>query len=150
MRADRLLSMLLLLQVHRRMTAHDLAQRLEVSERTIYRDMEALSSAGIPIVAERGTGGRLILPEAFRTNLTGLSSPEIQALFLGRPAHLLSDLGLSQASEAALIKLLAVLPSVYRRNAEHVRQRIHVDVAGWQRSGEDISFLPVLQEAIWQ
>jgi predicted DNA-binding transcriptional regulator YafY len=151
MRADRLLSMLLLLQVHRRITAHELAKRLEVSERTIYRDMEALSVAGIPVSAERGTGGGIVLAETFRTNLTGLSSPEIQALFLGRPTHLLSDLGLHQASEAALIKLHAVLPSMYRQSAEYVRQRIYVDVAGWKRPGEEqLVFLPLLQEAIWQ
>jgi predicted DNA-binding transcriptional regulator YafY len=151
MRADRLLSILLLLQVHRRMTARELAKRLEVSERTIYRDMEALSASGIPVTAERGTGGGIVLAEAFRTNLTGLNSTEIQALFLGRPTHLLTDLGLRQASEAALIKLQAVLPSVVRQNAEYVRQRIYVDVAGWQRPGEEqLTYLPLLQEAIWQ
>ena len=151
MRADRLLSILLLLQVHRRMTAQELAKRLEVSERTIYRDMEALSMAGIPVSAERGTGGGLVLAEAFRTNLTGLNSTEIQALFLGRPTHLLTDLGLHQASEAALIKLQAVLPAMVRQNAEFVRQRIHVDVAGWQSPGEEqLTFLPLLQEALWQ
>lgn len=151
MRADRLLSIMLLLQVHRRITAHELAKRLEVSERTIYRDMEALSSAGIPVTAERGTGGGLVLAEAFRTNLTGLNLSEIQALFLGRPTHLLNDLGLHQASEAALIKLLAVLPSMYRQNAEYVRQRIYVDMDGWRRPGEEhLASLPLLQEAIWQ
>ncbi len=151
MRADRLLSILLLLQVHRRITAHELARRLEVSERTIYRDMEALSIAGIPVTAERGTGGGLILAEAFRTNLTGLKANEIQALFLERPVHVLNDLGLHQASEAALIKLQAVLPAIYRYNAEYVRQRIHVDGSGWQQSGEEsLTFLPILQEAIWQ
>lgn len=151
MRADRLLSIMLLLQVHRRITARELAKRLEVSERTIYRDMEALSTAGIPVTAERGTGGGIVLAEAFRTNLTGLNIPEIQALFLGQPAHLLNDLGLRQASEAALIKLLAVLPSMYRQNAEYARQRIYVDMAGWRRSGEERpAFLPLLQEAIWQ
>lgn len=151
MRADRLLSIMLLLQVRRRITARELAKRLEVSERTIYRDMEALSSAGVPVTAERGTGGGLVLEETFRTNLTGLNSTEIQALFLGQPANLLNDLGLHQASEAALIKLLAVLPSMYRQNAEYVRQRIYVDVAGWQQPGEEqLTFLPQLQEAIWQ
>jgi len=151
MRADRLLSIMLLLQVHRRITAHELAKRLEVSERTIYRDMDALSFAGIPVSAERGTGGGLVLEESFRTNLTGLSVPEIQAIFLGRPTHLLHDLGLQKASEAALIKLHAVLPAMYRFNAEYVRQRIHVDVGGWQQAGEEqLSFLPLLQEAIWQ
>ena len=151
MRADRLLSIMLLLQVHRRITAHELAQRLEVSERTIYRDIEALSAAGVPVTAERGTGGGLMLLEAFRTNLTGLNSTEVQALFLGQPTHLLNDLGLHQASEAALIKLLAVLPSMNRQNAEDVRQRIHVDVTGWQQSDEEqLAFLPLLQEAVWQ
>lgn len=151
MRADRLLSIMLLLQVHRRITAHELAKRLEVSERTIYRDVEALSAAGVPVTAERGTGGGLMLLETFRTNLTGLNSTEVQALFLGQPTHLLNDLGLHQASEAALIKLLAVLPSMNRQSAEYVRQRIHIDVSGWQRSDEEqLEFLPLLQEAIWQ
>jgi predicted DNA-binding transcriptional regulator YafY len=151
MRADRLLSLLLLLQVHRRMTARELAKRLEVSERTIYRDVQALSSTGVPLTTERGTGGGIVLAEAFRTNLTGLNVAEIQALFVGRPTNLLSDLGLQQASEAALIKLQAVLPSVVRHNAEYVRQRIYVDVVGWQRAeDEPLTYLPVLQEAIWQ
>lgn len=151
MRADRLLSIMLLLQVHRRITARELAKRLEVSERTIYRDMEALSASGVPVTAERGTGGGLVLSESFRTNLTGLNSTEIQSLFLGRPMHILNDLGLHQASEAALIKLQAVLPALSRYNAEYARQRIQVDVAGWQRPGEErLVFLPLLQEAIWQ
>ncbi len=150
MRADRLLSILLLLQVHRRMTAHELARRLEVSERTIYRDMEALSAAGIPVTAERGAGGGCILLETYRTNLTGLNEAEIQTLFLTKPARLLADLGLNQASEAALIKLLAALPSMHRRDAEYVRQRIHVDVAGWHQAEEAVPCLPTLQEAVWQ
>src|SRR5260370_946438 len=111
MRADRLLSIMLLLQVHRRITARELAKRLEVSERTIYRDMEALSASGVPVTAERGTGGGLLLLESFRTNLTGLNSTEIQSLFLARPMHILNDLGLHQASDASVIKLQAVLPA---------------------------------------
>jgi predicted DNA-binding transcriptional regulator YafY len=150
MRADRLLSILLLLQVHRRLTARELAQRLEVCERTIHRDMEALSGAGIPVVAERGIGGGWMLLEEYQTKLTGLTEAEIQALFLTRPAHLLADLGLHQAGEAALIKLLAAIPSISRRDAEYVRQRIHVDTAGWHPSEENIAALPMLQEAIWQ
>src|SRR5712692_1757631 len=134
MRADRLLSIVLLLQIHRRMTAHALAQRLEVSDRTIYRDMDALSAAGIPVYAERGTGGGCALLEAYRTNLTGLNEAEIQALFLTGPSRLLADLGLRSASEAALIKLLAALPSMSRRQAEYARQRIHVDVASWHHT----------------
>lgn len=150
MRADRLLSILLLLQVHRRLTTRNLALRLEVSERTIHRDMEALSSTGIPVLAERGSGGGWSLLEEYRTNLTGLNDAEIQALFLTRPAQLLSDLGLHQASEAALIKLLAAMPSFNRRDAEFARQRIYVDSSGWHKFQEDISALPLLQKALWQ
>jgi len=150
MRADRLLSILLLLQVHHRRTARELARRLEVSERTIYRDMEALSGVGIPVVAERGGGGGWALLDEYRTNLTGLNEAEIRALFLAKPARLLADLGLDKAAEAALIKLLAALPGGQRRDAEYIRQRIHVDAAGWRRSEEAVPFLPTLQEAIWR
>lgn len=150
MRADRLLSILLLLQVNRRITARELSKRLEVSERTIHRDMDALGAAGVPVTADRGNGGGWGLMEAYRTNLTGLNHSEIQALFLTKPAHVLADLGLNQASEGALIKLLAALPAMSRRDAEYARQRILVDAAGWRNSPEDISALAVLQEAIWQ
>ncbi|MBO0782655.1 MAG: YafY family transcriptional regulator, partial [Ktedonobacteraceae bacterium] len=150
MRADRLLSIMLLLQVHRRLTTRELARRLEVSERTIHRDMEALSSTGIPVLAERGSNGGWSLLEEYRTNLTGLNEAEIQALFFMRPAQLLSDLGLHQASEAGLIKLLAALPSISRHDAEAARQRIYVDTSGWHKIQEDISGLPRLHKAIWQ
>ncbi|MEO8953849.1 MAG: YafY family protein [Ktedonobacteraceae bacterium] len=150
MRADRLLSILLLLQVHRRLTARELAKRLEVSERTIHRDMEALSTAGVPVAAERGIGGGWYLLEEYRTNLTGMTEAEIQTLFLMQPTRLLADLGLHQASEAAFIKLLAALPSLSRRNAEDVRQRIHVDTASWHRPEEAFPHLHTLQDAIWQ
>lgn len=150
MRADRLLSILLMLQVHRRLTARELAKRLEVSERTIHRDMEALGAAGVPVVAERGAGGGWRLLEPYQTNLTGLSKPEVRSLFLGNPSGLLADLGLREASATALIKLLAALPSVFRRDAEYVRQRIHVDGAAWHPSNESVSFLPLIHDAIWQ
>jgi predicted DNA-binding transcriptional regulator YafY len=150
MRADRLLSILLLLQVHQRMTAGELAKRLEVSERTIHRDMEALGTAGIPVTAERGTGGGWHLLEAYRTNLTGLNEAEIQALFFTKPVRLLADLGLRKAADAALIKLLAALPSMSRKDAEQVAQRIHVDATGWHHAEEDISALSTIQEAIWK
>lgn len=150
MRADRLVSILLLLQVNKRMTSRELAQRLEVSERTIHRDMEALSASGIPIMAERGIHGGWHLLDGYQTNLTGLNEAEIQALFISTPPHLLADLGLNHASEAALIKLLAALPAISRRDAEDIRQRIHIDVPGWNRPEESVPFLPILQEAIWQ
>lgn len=91
MRADRLLSILSLLQVQRQLTAPALAQRLEVSARTIHRDMEALSAAGVPVYAQRGAGGGWVLPEGYRTELTGLSAAETQALFVGGPSRLLAD-----------------------------------------------------------
>jgi predicted DNA-binding transcriptional regulator YafY len=150
MRADRLLSILLLLQVHRRLTAGELAARLEVSERTIHRDMDALSSAGVPVYAQRGASGGWSLTEGYRTNATGLTESEIRTLFLAKPSRLLADLGLDTASEAALIKLLAAIPSPHRRGAEDVRQRIHIDVGGWHPGETDaVPTLPTLQEAIW-
>ncbi len=150
MRADRLLSILLQLQLHGRLTARELAKRLEVSERTIHRDMEALGVAGVPVVADRGARGGWSLMEGYRTNLTGLSESEVQALFVTQPSRLLADLRLEKASDAALIKLLTVLPSVYRRNAELARQRIHIDVSGWNHSRDPVPFLPVLQDAVWR
>jgi len=149
MRADRLLSIMLLLQVHQRVTSRELARRLEVSERTIHRDMDALGAAGIPIYAERGANGGWALSEAYQTNLTGLNEAEILSLFLATP-QLLSDLGLHQAADAALIKLMAALPTIARRDAEFARQRIHVDGAGWLRAHEDVPFLSTVQEALWQ
>jgi predicted DNA-binding transcriptional regulator YafY len=150
MRADRLLSIMLLLQVHRRMTARQLANRLEVSERTIHRDMDALSGAGIPVFAERGSAGGWALMEEYRTNLTGLNKEEIEALFLINPSRLLADLGMDKASDAAHIKLRAALPSMSRDVAEYTRQRIHVDSTGWNNSEESFPHLPTLQEAIWK
>jgi predicted DNA-binding transcriptional regulator YafY len=150
MRADRLLSILLLLQTRQRMTARELAQRLEVSERTILRDMSALGYAGIPVRAERGAGGGWMLLDSYRTTLTGLKEAEVQALFLTRPQRLLADLGLDKAAEVGLLKLLAALPSASRRGAQDISQRIHVDVVGWRRAEEATPHLPILQEAIWQ
>ncbi len=150
MRADRLLSIMLLLQTYRRMTAHDLADRLEVSERTIHRDMESLSAAGVPVVAERGIGGGWSLLGEYRTNLTGLNEAEIQALFLARSPRLLDDLGLGRAAEAAFIKLFAAVPPSALRDAESASQRIYVDVTGWNRTEESVPLLPLLQEAVWR
>ena len=150
MRADRLLSILLLLQTGGRMSARELAERLEVSERTIHRDMEALSVAGVPVIAERGANGGWSLLEDYRTNLTGLNQAEIQALFLTQPPRLLTDLGMRQAAEGALVKLLASLPTTQRQDAEFMRARIHVDGAGWKQSVESVPCLPVIQDALWR
>jgi predicted DNA-binding transcriptional regulator YafY len=150
MRADRLLSIMLLLQIYRRLTAGELARRLEVSERTIQRDMDALSTAGVPVVAERGAGGGWALVEGYRTNLTGLNGAEIQSLFAATPARLLSDLSLDRASDAAHVKLLAALPAASRALAEYVSRRIHVDVAGWGNREESAPHLRTIQEAVWR
>jgi predicted DNA-binding transcriptional regulator YafY len=150
MRADRLFSIVLLLQSYRQLTGRDLARRLEVSERTIHRDMDALSGAGIPVTASRGAGGGWSLLGEYRTNLTGLNESEIQSLFVIKPSRLLADLKLEKAAEGALLKLLAALPSMHRRGAEYARQRIYLDVTGWNRSEETVPLLHTLQEAIWQ
>jgi predicted DNA-binding transcriptional regulator YafY len=149
MRAERLLSILLLLQSQRQMSAAKLAEKLDVSERTIQRDMESLALAGIPVLAERGRAGGWSLVEGYRSNLTGLNSTEIQALILSN-ARVLHDLGLEEAAEAATLKLLASLPAFRRHEAEMIRQFIYVDAAPWQSQEEDLGNLPLLQEAIWQ
>ena len=150
MRADRLLSIMLLLQLYRRLTAVELARRLEVSERTIHRDMEALSAAGVPVTALRGAGGGWALADGYRTNLTGLNAAEVQTLFAGLPASLLADLNLDRASDAAHVKLLAALPESSRADAEYARRRVHVDVAGWGGADEAVPHLHAVQEAVWR
>jgi predicted DNA-binding transcriptional regulator YafY len=148
-RADRLLSIVLLLQTHNQLSSRTLANRLEVSERTIHRDMEALSGAGIPVVAERGSAGGWSLLGEYRTDLTGLTESEIQSLFVTQSPKVLADLKLRKASEGALLKLLAALPVMYRSGAERVRQRIYIDSAGWSRHEESVPLLPLLQDAVW-
>lgn len=150
MRADRLLSLLLLLQSRGRMTAGELARRLEVSERTVYRDISALGSAGVPVYAERGPGGGCMLMEGYRTNLTGLTGDEARTLFMAGASRALADLGLGQALEAALLKLFAALPAAQRQDAERARQRLHLDPAGWNQAEEEVPHLKVIQEAVWQ
>ncbi len=149
MRADRLLALLLLLQTRGRVTAQSLSKRLEVSERTIYRDLVALSMAGVPVYAERGPGGGWSLLEDYRTNLTRLTEAEVNTLFVSGTTDPLKDLWPGKASEDAMLKLLAALPSVYRNNAELARQRIHLDATGWFRHDESVPHLPLLQEAVW-
>ncbi len=131
------------------MTAQALAEQLEVSERTIYRDIEALSFAGIPLYTERGPGGGCELLDGYQTRLTGLTAPEVRALFLLSISTPLADLGLDQALEDALLKLSAALPAASRENATQVRQRIHMDTTRPTHARPMISHLERIQEAIW-
>jgi predicted DNA-binding transcriptional regulator YafY len=150
-RADRLLSILLSLQARGRLTAAQLAGELEVSERTVHRDMQALSVAGVPVYAERGPRGGWILHESYRSGPRGLHADELRALFLATPGTVLGDLGLDRASESALTKLLLAAPAADRARLEQTRQRVLIDVTTWRAAEpEAMPFLPVVQEAIWR
>jgi predicted DNA-binding transcriptional regulator YafY len=150
MRADRLLSLLMLLQTHGRMTARALATELEVTERTIYRDLTALSSAGVPVYAERGPGGGVGLVEEYRTTLTGLTPNEARALFMISVPTPLTQLGVGQELKAALLKLSASMPDSRRAEEGRARQRILLDSAWWFQSGESVPCLQTVQQALWQ
>jgi predicted DNA-binding transcriptional regulator YafY len=150
MRADRLLSILMLLQARGRMTAGELAGELEVSERTIYRDLDALSAAGVPVYAERGPGGGCALLDSYRTTLTGLTQDEVRALFMLSIPAPLAELGVDQELKMALLKLSAALPATRRHDEERARQRIHLDSSGWFETREPVPHLQTLQRAVWE
>src|SRR5581483_12003764 len=149
MRADRLLSLLMLLQVRGSITARELAERLEVSVRTIYRDVEALSAAGVPVYAERGRHGGIALLPGYRTDVTGLTQDEARALFVlaARGAH--TDLGLDGALGSALRKVMAALPAPHRPVAELTSERILVDPTRWLSPAHPPTDLAVLQTAVF-
>jgi predicted DNA-binding transcriptional regulator YafY len=149
-RADRLLSELLLLQSRGKMTAQELAKELEVSERTIYRDMDALSRAGVPVYGEPGLEGGYALLDSFRTDLTGLTEGELSALFMLNVPSPLVDLGVSQELRAALVKLSAALPHGGRRSESWVRQRFHLDYNWWPQDQERVPHLRAIHRAVWQ
>lgn len=153
MRAGRLVSIVLLLQAEGKLTSKQLAERLEVTERTVLRDMEELSSAGVPVYAERGPQGGWLLTQGYRSSLTGLHADELTALLLSSQGEALGDLGQRQSLEAGLRKLLAATTDTARRNAELVRSKIHIDGAGWhaEKFGKvQHPLLPVVQEAVWE
>ena len=150
MRADRLLSMLMLLQDRGTLTAGKLAAELEVSERTIYRDMDALSTAGVPVYAERGPGGGCSLIDSYRTDLTGLTRDEVRALFMLSIPAPLAELGVDQDLKAALLKLSAALPEVYRPEGIRVRQRIHLDPTAWFHQEIRVPHMHTLQQGLFQ
>ncbi len=147
MRADRLLSTLLLLQAHGRLTGRELAKRLEVSLRTVHRDMEALGAAGVPVFALRGSHGGWQLEEGWRTRVPGLDEAELRALLMAQP-RVLGDPRLARAAERALDKLMAALPTSMREQAASIRQRLHVDTTGWRGAPESLTMLPIVQDAV--
>ncbi|MEY7971157.1 helix-turn-helix transcriptional regulator [Saccharomonospora xinjiangensis] len=148
-RASRLLSVLLLLQNRGRMTAKELADELDVSVRTIYRDVEALSAAGVPVYADRGRTGAYRLLGGYRTRLTGLSEEEAQALALAGLPTAASELGLGTVLAAAQLKLHAALPAELRRRANELAERFHVDVPGWHRGIDHAPVLAEVADAVW-
>lgn len=150
MRADRLLTIVLLLQNHKKMTAHALADAVEVSPRTILRDVDALSAAGIPIYAEGGHGGGIALDEHYRVTLTGLKEAEIRALFVTSDNQLLREVGLGEAAEHARLKLEAALPIPHRPAIDHIRQRIYIDPLWWWHDTDPRPFWSALQQAVYE
>lgn len=150
MRADRLLALLMILQTRGRVTADRLAAELEVSVRTIYRDIEALSTAGVPVYADRGPGGGCALLDSYRTTLTGLSEDEARALFMLTIPTPLAKLGVTADLRAALLKLHAALPASRMQAAERTRQRIHLDPQAWHQPEEPLPHLQTLHQAVWE
>lgn len=150
MRADRLVAIVLLLQTRKKLTARALATRLEVSPRTILRDVEALSIAGIPIYANGGRGGGIALDENYRVTLTGLKEAEIQTFFLASNVQLLRDIGLGDAAENALLKVSAAVPAQYQPSIEFMRQRIYIDPIWWWHDADPPPFLEEIQQAVYE
>lgn len=149
MRADRLLSILMLLQSRGKMTAQELAEVLDVSERTIYRDIDALCNSGVPVYPEYGPGGGFALLDSYRTNLTGMTQNELSALFMLSVPSPFEKLGISQELRSALLKLSAALPAARRASEEQAHNRFYIDWEGFH-SEEPVPHLRVIQEAVWK
>jgi len=149
MRASRLVSILMLLQTRGRVSARALAEHLEVSTRTVYRDIDELSAAGVPVVVERGAAGGFELLEGWRTTLTGLTPNESQALFLSGLPGPVAELGLGDTMASAQLKLLASLPRDWQIESQRLRSRFHVDLASWYRRTKPVEHLRALADAVW-
>jgi predicted DNA-binding transcriptional regulator YafY len=150
MRADRLLAMVMLLQSNGKMTAKALAETLEVSRRTILRDIDALSIAGIPLYTDSGHGGGIALDENYRLSLTGLKETEVRSLFIASNAELLHDIGLGDAAESTLLKLFAALPAPHQPSVNQIRQRILIDPVWWWHELQPLPFWDELQQAVYE
>lgn len=148
-KSSRLLSVLLLLQTRGRMTAAQLAAELEVSERTVYRDVEALHSAGVPLYGDAGHRGGYRLLDGYRTRLTGLTASEAEALFLAGLPGPAAELGLGPSLAAAQLKLRAALPPELRVQSDRIRARFHLDAPGWFTEDAEVPFLPRVADAVW-
>jgi predicted DNA-binding transcriptional regulator YafY len=146
-KSDRLLSALMLLQGCGRLSTRELAERLEISERTAHRDMEALCTAGVPLNAHRGAMGGWELEKGWRTQVPGLDDAELEGLLMAQ-AGVLGRSKLTAAAQRAFDKLMAALPASKRMQAESIRARLHFDPAGWRMAAEDLSMLPVVQDAL--
>jgi predicted DNA-binding transcriptional regulator YafY len=148
-RASRLLSILLLLQASGRLTAAQLAERLEVSVRTVYRDMESLHAAGIPLYGEAGHAGGYQLVDGWRTRLTGLTEAEAGSLFLAGLPGPAAELGYGAVLATLQLKLNAALPSELRERAARVQERFHLDAPGWYSDGDRSPYLAATADAVW-
>ncbi|ADD41449.1 helix-turn-helix transcriptional regulator [Stackebrandtia nassauensis] len=150
MRASRILSLLLLLQNRGRLTAAQLAEELEVSVRTVYRDIEALHEAGVPLYGEAGHAGGYTLLGGYRTRLTGLTGAEAEALSLAGLGDSAAELGIGAAMATAQLKLQAALPEELRDRAVRLRERFHLDAAQWYREADSSPFLSTVAQAVWE
>jgi predicted DNA-binding transcriptional regulator YafY len=150
MQASRILSIMMLLQARGRMSAPALAQALEVSTRTILRDVDELSEAGVPIWGDRGRHGGFQLKAGWSTQLTGLTEPEVQGLFLAGLPTAATELGLGTAATSARLKMVAALPDEWREQASNVAARLHIDPVDWYRSTETPVALQEVASAVWR
>lgn len=148
-KSSRLVSILLLLQTRGRMTAAQLAEELEVSVRTVYRDVEALHAAGIPLYGDAGHAGGYRLLEGYRTRLTGLTAGEAEALSLAGVPGPAAELGLGGVLAAARLKVRAALPRELRAHADRIGDRFHLDAPGWYADADDTPYLPAVADAVW-